>query len=112
MKIMRDPSVGILTLALLVTSTAQASGGEPSAVQDKGPASPAAKAGGEQASSASASKPATAKVERGPFKIEVSLTGVFESARMTEVWVKPQAWSQPLVVEKAIELGKPVKQGD
>ena len=112
MKIMRDASVGILTLVLMVTSTARAVGGEPSGLQEKGPASPAAKAGGEQAASAPAPKPATAKVEHGPFKVEVSLTGVFESAKMAEVSVKPRAWSQPLVVEKAIELGSPVKQGD
>ena len=96
----------------MVTSTARAVGGEPSGLQEKGPASPAAKAGGEQSSSAPAPKPATAKVEQGPFKVEVSLTGVFESAKMAEVSVKPRAWSQPLVVEKAIELGSPVKQGD
>ena len=57
-------------------------------------------------------KPATAKVEKGPFKIEVVLSGVFEAQRMTEVSIRPKAWAMPLVVERAIELGTPVKKGD
>jgi len=57
-------------------------------------------------------KPATAKVEKGPFKIEVALSGVFEAERMTEVSIRPKAWAMPLVVERAIELGTPVKKGD
>jgi multidrug efflux pump subunit AcrA (membrane-fusion protein) len=60
----------------------------------------------------SVGKPATVKVERGPFKVEVNLTGVFESSRMSEVSIRPKGWSMPLVVERAIELGAPVKQGD
>jgi HlyD family secretion protein len=58
------------------------------------------------------SKPATTKVERGPFKIEVVLNGVFEAGQMTEVLLKPKAWAMPLQVESAIELGRPVKKGD
>ncbi len=57
-------------------------------------------------------KPATAKVEKGPFKFEVTLSGVFEAQRMTEVSIRPKAWTMPLVVERAIELGAPVKKGD
>lgn len=55
---------------------------------------------------------ATAKVEKGPFKIEVVMTGVFEAQRMTEVSIRPKAWPLPLVVERAVELGTPVKKGD
>lgn len=54
----------------------------------------------------------TAKVEKGPFKIEVVVSGVFEAQRMTEVSIRPKAWAMPLVVERAIELGTPVKKGD
>ncbi len=38
--------------------------------------------------------------------------GVFESERMTEVSIRPKAWAMPLVVERAVELGTPVKHGD
>ena len=31
---------------------------------------------------------------------------------MTEVSIRPAAWASPLVVERAIELGTPVKKGD
>jgi HlyD family secretion protein len=61
---------------------------------------------------ASSSKPATVKVEKGPFKIEVVLTGVFEAERLTEVSLRPKAWALPLVVERAVELGTPVKKGE
>ena len=64
------------------------------------------------ASPASGSKPATAKVEKGPFKIEVVLTGVFDAERLTEVSIRPKAWALPLVVERAVELGTPVKKGE
>jgi multidrug efflux pump subunit AcrA (membrane-fusion protein) len=59
-----------------------------------------------------APKPATAKVEKSPFKVEVALKGIVESAQMTEVSVKPEAWASPLVVKKAVEHGTPVKKGD
>jgi multidrug resistance efflux pump len=62
--------------------------------------------------STSAGKPATTKVEKGAFRIEVVLNGVFESQRMSEVSIRPKAWTSPLVVGRAIELGTPVKKGD
>jgi multidrug resistance efflux pump len=62
--------------------------------------------------SARTSKPATTRVEKGPFKIEVVLSGTFEAKRMTEVALRPRAWAMPLVVDRAIELGTPVKKGD
>ncbi len=55
---------------------------------------------------------ATAKVEKGPFKIEVAASGVFEAQRMTEVSIRPKAWAMPLLVERALDLGTPVKKGD
>ena len=64
------------------------------------------------AAPSSGAKPATVKVEKGSFKTEVALTGVFEAERLTEVSLRPKAWALPLVVERAIELGTPVKKGD
>jgi multidrug efflux pump subunit AcrA (membrane-fusion protein) len=66
----------------------------------------------DSAPAARVEKPSTVKVERGPFKVEVNLSGVFESSRMSEVSIRPRAWSMPLLVERAIELGTPVKRGD
>ncbi len=58
------------------------------------------------------SRPAIIKVERRPLKAEVGLSGVFEAKRMIEVSIRPTAWASSLVVERAIELGTPVKKGD
>jgi multidrug efflux pump subunit AcrA (membrane-fusion protein) len=75
-----------------------------------------APAEGKQTSAASsalsAGKPPTARVEKRTFKIEVVLSGVFESQRMTEVSIRPKAWAMPLLVDRAVELGTPVKKGD
>src|SRR5581483_4390710 len=57
-------------------------------------------------------KPPTYKVEAAPFRVEVTLKGVFESAAMTEVLVKPEVWTSGLTVVKAAEPGTAVKQGD
>jgi HlyD family secretion protein len=57
-------------------------------------------------------KPSTVKVEKGPIKVELSLSGVFEARHMTEVSIRPKAWAMPLLVESALELGTPVKKGD
>ncbi len=57
------------------------------------------------------SKPATYKVKKGPFHIEVSLDGVFEAQNQAELVVRPQEWLQMQVL-KAVEHGTAVKQGD
>jgi HlyD family secretion protein len=64
-----------------------------------------------------ASKPATHKVEKGPFKVEVSLKGTFEAEDATEVRLSPKAWipamgAAPMTVLHAVEHGTPVKKGD
>lgn len=68
------------------------------------------------AETASSAKPATHKVEKGPFKIDVSAKGMFESRKMTEVALHPEAWSPNtggmLLVQKAVEQGARVKAGD
>jgi multidrug efflux pump subunit AcrA (membrane-fusion protein) len=73
---------------------------------------PAAKSAGSDPASPGTGKLKTVKVEKGPLKIEVALSGVFEAKRMAEVSIRPRAWALPLVVERATELGTPVKKGD
>src|SRR5271157_3077992 len=108
------PRTGLVVLMFLLANVVVIASGRATApVQEKPPEKPAAKSKDEpSADKSSIAAPATVKVEKGPFKVDVTLTGVFESARMSEVAVKPKAWSMPLVVEKAVELGTPVKQGD
>jgi HlyD family secretion protein len=57
-------------------------------------------------------KPPTHKVEKAPFKVEITLKGVFESGALTEVLIKPEVWMSGLTVLKAAEAGSAVKQGD
>jgi multidrug efflux pump subunit AcrA (membrane-fusion protein) len=60
-------------------------------------------------------KPPTIKVEKVPFKVDVTLKGVFESGAMTDVLIKPEVWGPALgglTVVKAVEPGTPVKAGD
>lgn len=57
-------------------------------------------------------KPAIVKAELRPIRLEVRLSGIFEATRMTEVSIRPMAWSSPLTVDRAIELGTPVRRGD
>jgi HlyD family secretion protein len=56
-------------------------------------------------------KPATEKLKKGPFRIEVSLDGVFEAQNQAELFVRPTEWPA-LSVLKAVEHGTVVKQGD
>ena len=61
-------------------------------------------------------KAPTYMIKREPFKIEVSLKGIFESADMIEVALRPQAWGVEgrgtLSVLKAVEQGTVVHKGD
>jgi multidrug efflux pump subunit AcrA (membrane-fusion protein) len=57
-------------------------------------------------------KPETARVEKGPLKVEAELKGVFEAEATTEVALRLEAWSQPLEVLKAVPHGATVKKGD
>ena len=56
-------------------------------------------------------KPRIHKVRKGDFKEEVKLSGVFEAAKMAEVSVEPEAWSQLKIVQIAAH-GARVKKGD
>jgi len=53
----------------------------------------------------------THKVKRGPFRVEVQLTGVFEADRMWPVMLSPKDWSSFTVVDAA-RHGQEVKKGD
>jgi multidrug efflux pump subunit AcrA (membrane-fusion protein) len=68
------------------------------------------KAVGPAAKDAAARKP-THKVEKGPFKVEVTCKGIVESSEMTEVVLRSEAWTQ-LTVLKAVEPGTRVQKGD
>src|SRR5262245_28795119 len=59
-------------------------------------------------------KGATAKVEREPFRTELTLNAVFETAALTEVPLIFDAWMQPGMVPvlSAVEPGSTVKKGD
>ena len=57
-------------------------------------------------------QPATTKVEKGPFKVEVTLPGVFEAGQAGRALGQAEGLDRALVVETAVELGTPVKQGD
>jgi multidrug efflux pump subunit AcrA (membrane-fusion protein) len=74
-------------------------------------------AGGQEKKSEPKLKGPTCKVEKGLFRIEVPLKGVFEAEEMTELAFIPKAWTQatgaaPLTVVKAAEHGSAVKKGD
>ncbi len=109
-------AIGLSGLVAFVLATSLPSrGGSPQANGDGKVAQKAdAKPGASASPSPAGGKPATATatVEKGPFKIEVVLSGVFEAQRMTEVSIRPKAWTLPLLVERAVELGTPVKKGD
>jgi HlyD family secretion protein len=103
----------ILAIGLQATLVGNSSASGLVLAQEKPPEKSAVKPKTDERPAATTpAKPATAKVERGPFKVEVNLPGVFESSRMSEVSIRPRAWSMPLLVERAIELGTPVKRGD
>jgi multidrug efflux pump subunit AcrA (membrane-fusion protein) len=68
------------------------------------------------AAKAAAAKGATHKMEKGPFKVEVSLKGIFEAEDMNEIALRPEAWTPDvrgiMSVLKAVEHGAHVKKGD
>jgi HlyD family secretion protein len=80
---------------------------ESTKVKPKKPAAPA---------ETPAKKAATHKVEKGPFKVEVSLKGIVESEAMNEVLMSPEAFTPEnrgqFRVLKAVEHGAAVRKGD
>ncbi|HZU38505.1 MAG TPA: hypothetical protein VFA18_21450 [Gemmataceae bacterium] len=66
---------------------------------------------------ATTAKPATAKVKKEPFKVELTLKGVFEAEQMHELAIHPKSTTGGplpggLVVVHAIPHGRSVKKGD
>jgi HlyD family secretion protein len=64
-----------------------------------------------EASKEAAAKPTTLKLKKGPFRVEVSLDGVFEAQNQAELFIRPQEWVL-FTVLKAVDHGATVKQGD
>lgn len=64
---------------------------------------PAVASGGEVAG--------TAPVTKGPFKVELTLTGNLEAASMSEISIAPKQWNQLTVLE-AVAAGKRVAAGE
>src|SRR4051794_40005145 len=64
------------------------------------------------AHAAGAGQPKSCKVEVGTIKVEATLKGIVEAQRLAEVSLRPEAWTMPLTVERAIEHGTRVKKGD
>jgi HlyD family secretion protein len=60
---------------------------------------------------AAESKPATYRLKKGPFRVEVTLEGVFQAEKTAEVFVRPQEWAG-LTALKAVEHGAVVHRGD
>jgi multidrug efflux pump subunit AcrA (membrane-fusion protein) len=60
----------------------------------------------------SPTKPPTVKVEKVPFRVDVSLKGIFEPAATAEVLLKPEFWTGGFNVLTAVEPGTAVKRGD
>jgi hypothetical protein len=62
------------------------------------------------------SAPATYKVQKGPFKVEVALKGIFEAEQTTPFTLSLEAWTRqaggPLTVHKAVEHGSKVRKGE
>jgi multidrug efflux pump subunit AcrA (membrane-fusion protein) len=98
--------LALLCLALAAGWLA-ADGPKPGGAPDKG-----TPPDGKPTDKTAVAKPGTCKVEKGPIKVEVALKGVVEAEQMTELVLKPEAWTNPLVVLKAVEHGTPVKSGD
>lgn len=65
----------------------------------------------EASSTAGASKPATHEVKSGRLKIQLKLSGTFESAQSAEVVLKPESWAK-LEVKEAQPHGTRVNKGD
>ena len=61
----------------------------------------------------SADEPAknTAKVVAGPFRVNVTLDGVFESRSMSEIVLRPEEWAE-LTIKEVVPHGSRVKRGD
>lgn len=53
----------------------------------------------------------TTKVTAGPFRVEVTLDGAFESRSMSEIILRPEEWNE-LTIKDIVPHGARVKKGD
>lgn len=84
----------ILSATAVALTVAHTSANDPPAKKDAKPA------------------PATVKVEKGPLSAGVTLKGVLQADKVSEVAVKLKVWTGPLLVKEVAEHGKAVKAGD
>jgi HlyD family secretion protein len=56
--------------------------------------------------------PPTARVSKGPLRLELELKGVFQSDKTHELSFDPKSWTQPLKIVKVVPHGARVKKGD
>jgi RND family efflux transporter MFP subunit len=103
-------ALSFLTVLVIAAAAGGLAGSAQSRQQTRAPKPP-------EKPAVTASKPATHKVEKGPFKVEVSIKGTFEAEEAIEVRLSPKAWipamgAAPMTVLHAVEHGTPVKKGD
>ena len=83
---------------------------KPKAAVEQKPAPPAQKPA-PPATKPAPSSPPTHTVKAEAFRVEITLDGTFVAQKMTEIVVKPEAWSS-FKVEEAVEHGQTVSRGD
>jgi len=106
----RHWSLGAYLLGIaMIGMTAAAEKPKPGSAPAKAPAAAAATPKAAEAPSGESSS--TYKVKKELFKIEVSLKGVFEAERTTEIALKSQQWAAFEVLQ-AVEHGATVRRGD
>jgi multidrug efflux pump subunit AcrA (membrane-fusion protein) len=96
--------VAFVAVSLIVTSLAVARDDKPTHDKDA-----------KKSEAAKSPKPPTHKVDKAPFRVDLSLKGTFETPAMTEVSVNFEAWAAPMApqpVLSAVEPGTRVKKGD
>ncbi len=105
------PKLVFASIAIAILSAASPQAQEPPAPKPADEATPEEKSEKKSEKPPEAPRPATHKVAPGPFKIEVSLSGIFEPSGKAELALHPKAWSQ-FVVERAVEPGTEVNAGE
>jgi len=105
-------TLGCLALAGLFAGCEGLSDGKPAAKPDK----PVAKKVNGTSGKVDTGPQGKHKVGKGPFKIEITFTGILEAEEMTEVAFRPDykglVGPSTLTVLKAVDHGTPIRKGD
>ncbi len=101
-------SLAVCLLALLLLLTSQ---GIAAPAADDAKDKDAKPADAAESKPETPAKPSVLTIKKAPLKIEVSLDGIFEAQRTTELLLRPKAWAT-LKVLSAVEHGTVVKEGD